>query len=121
MIPHLRSLKCPTTFITVSSGLAFIPMPLFPVCNASKAGIHTFSIVLRAQSAGSNVNIVELVPPYVDTDLDSHFRDDMKKTQGDHANPPMPLDEYMEKATAILEKKGVKEVAVGFADIGVST
>jgi short-subunit dehydrogenase involved in D-alanine esterification of teichoic acids len=66
------------------------------------------------------VNVIELVPPYVDTDLDSHFRDKMVKLQGDNAHPPMPLQDYMEKANAILDKEGVKEVAVGFADIGVS-
>lgn len=121
MIPHLQSLKRPTTFITVSSGLAYIPVPFWPVYNATKAGIHTFSVVLRAQCAGSNVNVIELVPPYVDTDLDSHFREEMVKAQGDHAQPPMPLEEYMEKATAILEQDGVKEVAVGFAEMGVGT
>jgi uncharacterized oxidoreductase len=121
MIPHFQSLKRPTTFITVSSGLGYIPVPLFPVYNATKAGIHTFSVVLRTQTAGSNVNVIELVPPYVDTDLDSHFRETMLKLQDGKGHPPMPLQEYMEKATAILEEEGVKEVAVGFADIGVST
>lgn len=121
MIPHFMSLKRPTTFITVSSGLAYIPVPLWPVYNATKAGIHTFSVVLRTQCAGSNVNVIELVPPYVDTDLDSHFREKMVKLQSGKGHPPMPLQEYMEKATANMEKGGVKEVAVGFADIGVST
>ena len=120
MIPHFQTLKRPTTFITVTSGLAYIPLPLFPIYNATKAGVHTFSVVLRAQTAGSNVNIIELVPPYVDTDLDGHFRAKMLEMQGDNAHPPMPLEEYMEKATAIMEKEGVKEVAIGFADIGVS-
>ncbi|KAG0652488.1 putative oxidoreductase [Hyphodiscus hymeniophilus] len=119
MIPHLHSLKRPTTFITVTSGLAFVPVPLSPMYSATKAAIHTFSVILRAQCAGSNVNVVELVPPYVDTDLDSHFRDQVKKLQGDRAMPPMPLQEYMEKATAIMDKGGEKEVAVGFAEIGV--
>jgi short-subunit dehydrogenase involved in D-alanine esterification of teichoic acids len=121
MIPHFQSLKRATTFITVSSGLAYIPMPLFPVYDATKAGIHIFSVALRTQTAGSNVNVIELAPPYVDTDLDSHFREKMVKLQGGNAHPPMPLEEYMEKATVIMEKEGVKEVAVGFADIGVST
>ena len=96
-------------------------MPLWPVYNATKAGIHTFSVVLRSQCAGSNVNVIELVPPYVDTDLDSHFREKMNALQGGKGHPPMALQEYMDKATAIMEKDGMKEVAVGFADKGVST
>lgn len=121
MIPHLMSLERPTTFITVSSGLAFVPVPLWPVYNATKAGIHTFSVVLRTQCAGSNVNVIELVPPYVDTELDLHFRERLAKLQGKSGHPPMPLDEYMEKTTAILEMEGNKEVAVGFAEVGVNT
>jgi short-subunit dehydrogenase involved in D-alanine esterification of teichoic acids len=76
---------------------------------------------LRAQCAGSNVKVIELVPPYVDTELDSHFREEMIKAQGDNALRPMPLEEYMEKATAAMEKDGVKDSAVGFAELGVST
>jgi uncharacterized oxidoreductase len=46
IVPHLLSLKKPATFITVTSGLAYIPLP-----NATKSGLHTFNIVLRTQLA----------------------------------------------------------------------
>lgn len=104
-------LKRPTTFITVTPCLVYILLSLF----------HTFSGVLRTQCAGSNVNDIELVSPYVDTDLDSHFREGMTELQGGKGHHPMSLQEYMEKVTQIMEKDGVKEVVVGFADIGVST
>src|ERR1700712_106448 len=42
MIPHFLSLKRQTTFITTSSGLAFIPQPMYPVYQATKSGIHQF-------------------------------------------------------------------------------
>lgn len=114
VVPHLLALNRPTTFITVTSGLAFIPLPMYPVYNATKAGLHTFSVVLRAQLAGSSVNVIELAPPYVDTPLDADFRG----KNGVHGPPPMPLEEYMGKATAKLEEGGHKEVAVGFAEMG---
>lgn len=117
IVPHFLSLNRPTTFITVTSGLAYIPLPTFPVYNATKAGLHTFTVVLRAQLAGSSVNVIELAPPYVDTPLDITFREESRA----HGPPPMPLEEYMDKATAKLEEGGHKEVAVGFADLGQST
>jgi short-subunit dehydrogenase involved in D-alanine esterification of teichoic acids len=116
MVPHLLSLGKPATYITVSSGLAYIPLPNFPVYNATKAGIHNFTVTLRTQLAGSNVNVVELAPPYVDTALDASHRD---KAEGGH--PPMPLGEYMETAVRGLESEGVKEVATGFSEMGVET
>lgn len=66
------------------------------------------------------MNVIELVPPYADTELDSHFREKDGEVAGCKGHPPMPLQEYMGNATAIMEKDGVKEAAVGFADIGVS-
>jgi len=114
MVPHLLSLGKPATFITVSSGLAFIPLPLFPVYNATKAGIHTFTVDLRAQLKGTNVNVIELAPPYVDTDLDAKHRG-----KGPKGPPPMPLDQYMETAVKGFETEGVKEIATGFSQMGV--
>jgi uncharacterized oxidoreductase len=121
IIPHLLSLKKPATFITVTSGLAFIPLPLYPVYNTTKAGLHTFNVVLRTQLAGTNVNVIELAPPYVDTGLDERFREKTIELQGgpEKAHPPMPLKDYMESATAAFEKGGQKEIAVGFSQRGV--
>lgn len=123
VVPHLLSLKRPATFITVTSGLAYIPLPFYPVYDATKAGIHTFTVVLRTQLAGTNVNVIELAPPYVDTALDANFREQTIALQGgeEHATPPMPLNEYMEKTTAQLEKGGLKEVACGFSELGQRT
>jgi uncharacterized oxidoreductase len=75
IVSHLLSLKKPATFITVTSGLAFIPLPLYPVYNSTKAGPHTFNVVLRTQLAGTNINVIELAPPYVNTGLDERFRE----------------------------------------------
>jgi short-subunit dehydrogenase involved in D-alanine esterification of teichoic acids len=55
------------TFITVSSGIAFLPFPPMPTYAASKAAVHAYSEALRAQLAGTGVEVVELVPPLVTT------------------------------------------------------
>jgi uncharacterized oxidoreductase len=119
VMPHLLSLKKPATFITVTSGLAYIPLPLYPVYNSTKAGLHTFSVVLRTQLAGTNVNVIELAPPYVDTGLDKRFREKTIELQGgpEKAHPPMPLKEYMDSTTAAFEKGGQKEIALGFSQV----
>ncbi len=55
--------------MTVSSGLAFVPLRVSPTYNATKAAIHMLSESLRLQLDGTSVELVELVPPAVRTDL----------------------------------------------------
>jgi short-subunit dehydrogenase involved in D-alanine esterification of teichoic acids len=121
VVPHLLSLKRKTTFITVTSGLGFVPLPIYPVYNATKAGLHMFNVTLRTQLTGTNVNVIELAPPYVDTDLDAKFRAKTIELQGgpDKAHIPMPLKEYMDITIAQFEEGPEKEVATGFSAIGV--
>ncbi|MEU8255542.1 SDR family NAD(P)-dependent oxidoreductase [Micromonospora inaquosa] len=64
--PHLVS-RGAGTFITVTSGIAFLPFPPMPSYAASKAAVHAYSEALRAQLADSGVDVVELVPPAVAT------------------------------------------------------
>lgn len=118
LVPHFISLNRPTLLSTVSSGLAYIPIPLFPVYNSTKAAIHAFSVSLRIQLADTAVKVVELIPPYVDTGLDAHFREASQRIQGENAAKPMPLKEYMDTAIAGFES-GEKEIATGFSKIGI--
>lgn len=60
--PHLMA-RGSGTFLTVSSGIAFLPFPLMPTYGASKAGVHAYTESLRAQFAGTGIGVVELVPP----------------------------------------------------------
>jgi uncharacterized oxidoreductase len=66
--PHLLAQRN-ATIITVSSGIGFLPFPLMASYGASKAGIHAYSEALRAQLAGTGVEVAELVPPAVATTL----------------------------------------------------
>ena len=68
LLPHF--LKQPhATIMTVSSGLAFVPMAVTPTYNATKAAIHSWSQSLRYQLKSTSVEVIELVPPYVQTEL----------------------------------------------------
>lgn len=64
--PHLVR-RGTGTFITVTSGIAFLPFPPMPTYAASKAAVHAYSEALRAQLDGTGVGVVELVPPAVAT------------------------------------------------------
>jgi short-subunit dehydrogenase involved in D-alanine esterification of teichoic acids len=99
--------------------MAYVPFKFYPVYCATKAGIHYLAVELRSDLAGTNVNIVELVPPYVDTNLDAHCREQTIALMGGRENwhPPMPLEEYMSQAMENLAKtnedgKPLKEVSV---------
>ena len=83
------------TIMTVSSGLAFLPIFPNPTYCATKAAIHSYSQTLRQQLAGRNVQVTELVPPYVQTHL----------TGQQQANDPnaMPLDAYISETMALLQ------------------
>ncbi|WP_029287347.1 SDR family oxidoreductase [Cellulomonas sp. HZM] len=81
------------TIVTVSSGLAFAPLAVTPTYNATKAAIHMLSESLRLQLAGTSVEVVELEPPAVRTELmPGHETNDAA----------MPLDEFVDEVMHIL-------------------
>ncbi|WP_066362108.1 SDR family oxidoreductase [Herbidospora mongoliensis] len=94
-IDHLRS-QDDATIVTVSSGLASVPLKVTPTYNASKAAIHMLSESIRLQYAGTSVKVVELVPPSVQTELMPGQQDN------EHA---MPLDEFIAETMALLESQ----------------
>ena len=94
LLPQLQ--KQPhATIMTVSSGLAFIPMAITPTYCATKAAIHSWSQSLRYQLKSTNVEVVELAPPYVQTEL-------MGSAQA--ADPrAMPLNDYLNEVIEIIK------------------
>ncbi|HSI40538.1 MAG TPA: SDR family oxidoreductase [Xanthobacteraceae bacterium] len=93
LLPHLRR-QASATVVTVSSGLAFVPLVATPAYNATKAAIHSWSQALRAQLAGTSVGVIEIVPPAVATDL-----------MPGHAQNPnsMPLDAFITETVALMK------------------
>lgn len=93
-VEHLQQQPA-ATIVTVSSGLAFAPLRATPSYNASKAAIHMLTESLRLQFAGSTVEVKELQPPSVQTDLMPGQRDN---------DAAMPLDEFLDEVMGLLEK-----------------
>ncbi|MFP5228337.1 MAG: SDR family oxidoreductase [Acidobacteriota bacterium] len=93
LLPHFQ--KQPRAAImTVSSGLAFLPLAATPTYCATKAAIHSWSQSLRYQLRNTSVEVLELIPPYVQTEL-----------QGSHqlSDPrAMPLPDFIAEVMNIL-------------------
>jgi len=107
-LPELR--KSPeATLINVSSGLAFVPMARFPVCCATKAAVHSLTMSLRHQLKGTGVKMIELIPPYVGTELGNE-----SKVNVPVRHPAMPLDAFLSETMKALEGDA-DEVAIGDA------
>ncbi|WP_045746655.1 SDR family oxidoreductase [Actinoplanes rectilineatus] len=81
------------TVMTVSSGLAYVPLPATPTYNATKAAVHSFTESLRVQLTKSDVQVIELVPPATRTTL-------MNQQDSDVA---MPLEEFLDEVISLLE------------------
>ena len=82
------------TVMTVSSGLAFVPLAANPSYCATKAAIHSYTQSLRFQLRASRVQVLELVPPYVQTELMG-----ARQASDPHA---MPLQDFIAEVMGIL-------------------
>lgn len=68
LLPHLLT-RPQAVLMTVSSGLAFVPLAATPTYSATKAAIHSWTLSLRDKLKATNIEVIELVPPGVQTDL----------------------------------------------------
>jgi len=68
LLPHLRQ-QPHAAIMNVSSGLAFVPLAFTPTYCATKAAIHSYTQSLRYQLRSTSIEVLELVPPYVQTHL----------------------------------------------------
>jgi uncharacterized oxidoreductase len=66
LFQNLPSLE---VIINVSSGLSFSPLSKVPVYCATKAFLHSFTLSLQHQLKSRNIEVIELVPPALNTDL----------------------------------------------------
>ncbi|SDQ61539.1 Short-chain dehydrogenase involved in D-alanine esterification of teichoic acids [Curtobacterium sp. UNCCL20] len=99
-LPHLLT-RPSATVITVSSGLAFVPLTATPTYSATKAGVHAYTEALRQQLVGTPVSVLELVPPAVQTDL-----------MGGADFGGMPLDAFTDEVVGLLRSGAAPEILV---------
>lgn len=92
-IEHLQA-QPDAAIITVSSGLAFTPLAVTPSYSAAKAAVHLLSEAVRLQLADTSVQVMELVPPSVRTEL--------VPGQQDNADA-MPLGDFIAEVMTLLE------------------
>jgi uncharacterized oxidoreductase len=91
LVDHLAA-QDGAAIVNVTSGLAFVPFPKAPTYSASKAAMHSYSVALRIQLAGK-VEVIELAPPAVRTDL----------TPGQSTRDGyMPLDEFADEVISLF-------------------
>jgi uncharacterized oxidoreductase len=102
-IPHLLSQQR-AAIVNVTSGLSFVPMASAPIYSATKAALHSFTLSLRHQLADTPIQVLEIIPPAVDTDLGG---------PGLHTFG-VPVDEFADAVMARIQA-GDQEAAYGFS------
>jgi uncharacterized oxidoreductase len=95
LIPHL--LRQPqAAVLNVTSELAFLPQAITPTYCATKAALHTYTEALRCQLRQTSVQVIEIIPPWVQTGL-----------QGEQGYDPraMPLPDFIDETLALLSQQ----------------
>jgi uncharacterized oxidoreductase len=98
---HLSKQDAPAIFVT-TSGLAHVPRANFPIYCATKAALHSFALSLRHQLKALKIEVIEICPPHVDTDLGAPGRN----------KAGIPVDEFADGVMAELGK-GTLEITYG--------
>ena len=98
LVDHLAA-QDGAAIVNVTSGLAFVPFPKAPTYSATKAAMHSYSVALRIQLEGK-VEVIELAPPAVRTDL----------TPGQSTREGyMPLDDFADEVMALFAQQPTPE------------
>ncbi|WP_260582539.1 SDR family oxidoreductase [Sphingopyxis sp. PET50] len=98
LVDHLAA-RADAAIVNVTSGLAFVPLPKAPTYSATKAAMHSYTVALRAQLEG-RVEVIELAPPAVRTDL----------TPGQSTREGyMPLDDFADEVMALFAAEPTPE------------
>lgn len=104
LLPRLRA-RPEAAIINVTSGLAIAPNTASSVYCASKAGLRSYTMALRAQLAGEPIQVIEALPPVVDTQMTA-----------DRKTSKMPPQECARQIIAALEN-GHDEANVGMVKL----
>jgi uncharacterized oxidoreductase len=102
LFQHLPSLR---VIINVTSGLSFSPLAKTPVYCGTKAFLHSFTLSLRHLLKSKSIEVIELIPPALNTDLGG---------KGIHDFAP-PVSGFID-ATFEQLKQGKTEITYGFSE-----
>jgi uncharacterized oxidoreductase len=91
LIEHLKEQDA-ATIINVSSVLGFVPLAMSAVYCSTKAAMHSYTQSMRYKLRGSSVRVLELIPPWVQTEL----------MNSSHDPRAMPLAQFIEETIAVL-------------------
>jgi uncharacterized oxidoreductase len=100
---HLKSLH---TIMNVTSGLGFVPFAKVPVYSATKSFLHSFTLSLRYLLRSKNIDVIEIIPPVLNTDLGG---------KGIHDFAP-PVSGFIESIFKQL-KEGKSELTFEFSEM----
>jgi uncharacterized oxidoreductase len=98
-------LKSLNTIMNVTSGLSFVPLTKTSVYSATKAFFHSFTLSLRYVLKSKDIEVIEIIPPALNTDLGG---------KGLHDQAP-PVSDFIK---AIFEQlqQGKTELTFGFSE-----
>lgn len=102
LIPLMTKHNLPSLLVNVTSGGAFVPQVFAPVYSACKAALHSYTVTLRHALQQTQVRVVELIPPAVQTAL-----------AGPGASHGAPLDEFCDEVFPALERADTDTVGFG--------
>jgi uncharacterized oxidoreductase len=102
LIPLMLKNNVPSLLVNVTSGGAFVPQVFAPVYSACKAALHSYTVTLRHALQQTQVRVVELVPPAVQTTL-----------VGSGAIHGAPLDEFCDEVFPALQRGDTALVGFG--------
>src|SRR6202034_4268283 len=103
LIEHLKQ-RDNAVIAYTSSILGFVPLVFTAVYSATKAALHSYVLSQRFLLKGTGVRVLEMVPPWVRTDL-------MSSREAEQA---MPLDQFIAETMVVLATDA-DEIMVGRA------
>ena len=91
LIEHLKK-QANAAVIYNTSALAFVPLALTGVYSSTKAALHSYVLSQRYRLKGTSVRVLEIAPPWVQTDL-------LNSSEEPRA---MPLKDFIKETIKVL-------------------